>query len=128
MYSKVKDLIAAVFLIFTVFCLLATSAPFGQLPVSGSHWIISDCVTPVTKTAITVVDGSITEPVGVSFMDFGFPAAKIDATVSGIVNGKNRECLITYGDDGSEHDFSDHWLYSCFDNGDHVCSIYIKPR
>lgn len=123
-----KNCAAAGFLGFTVFSILATSvARDGDAPYSGNQYIMSDCVTPTRDANITIIGGSISSPGGLTFLDFGFPSTVLKQTVSGVVGLVNRECTVTYGEDG-HNNVENRWLYSCFDNGVYKCSIYIGPN
>lgn len=127
-FRLIKNLIAGLFLLFTVFSILATSSlKRDQYPDAGSHYIISDCVTPTVDATIVISNGTITSPGGASFTDYGFPTATLAQTVSGTVSGATRECTVTYGEDG-DNNVENRWLYSCFDNGTFKCSIFIRPN
>lgn len=126
-----KHFLSAVFLLFTLVSVLATSSPRDDdHPKSGSHYIISDCVSPTIDATIVISNSAIISPGGMSFTDFGFPVATLAQTVSGTVGGATRECTVTYGESGGSWDSNtkDRWLFSCFDNGRFKCSIFIEPK
>lgn len=126
---RFDNLIALAALLLTAYFSLATSrTKDATSPTTGPYYVISDCSTPPTESVVTVVNSSITVPSNVSFTDFGFPLPNIAQTVSGPVAGAaNRECTVTYGEDGTNY-VKNRWLYSCFDDGQFKCSIYVQPQ
>ena len=123
-----KNILAAAFLGFTLFSVLATSQlRDDDKPASGQNYVISDCVTPVLENVVTIANNVVVAPGGVSFTDFGFPSATIAQTMTGTVGAVQRECTVTYGE-GGLNGVKNRWVYSCFDNGTFKCTIYIEPR
>ena len=118
---------------YTTFCLvfallvsLATSSPVSKL-LSGDFVVSSDCVTPaIDGLAITVSNFQILEPSGTSYLDLGFPTATVGDgnPIEGTVNGKNRLCKQTYGDEDLSEASS--LIFSCFDDSNFACSILFN--
>ena len=125
---RFKNFTAVLLLILTAYFSLATSSKKEDAaPVTGRYYILSDCVSPAVDNTVMVTNSIITAPPGISFIDFGFPTATIGPTVNGLVGALNRECTVTYGENGSNN-VDNRWLYSCFDAGKFKCSIYVQPQ
>lgn len=117
-----SNLFALLCLIGSVWTVVATSSGTGRL--YGSYRAKSDCVTPVADLNISVSDSSITSPASYSFTDLGFPNATltIGSPNSGTFNGANRICDLVFR---TEFGFTDSYLYSCSDEGQFACNIYL---
>ena len=127
---RFKNLMTVTSLLLTAYFSLATSKATNDAltaPVTGNYYVMSDCSVPANEAVVTASGGTVIAPPGVNFMQFGFPAATLNRTMTGVVGGLLRECTVTYGEDGS-NDVKDRWLYSCFDNGQFKCSIYVQPQ
>lgn len=110
-------------LLFTCWVLIATSTLSDS--IEGSMTLTSDCVLPVLEQTVTATNGVITAPGGVNFTDFGFPlnTVTLGQANSGPVSTFQRECKPTYGD---ERFNNDEWIWSCFDDGEYTCSIFLR--
>ena len=128
--ARLKQVFSLAFLGFTAYACLATSQSNTLGPtVQGSFYIVSDCVKPTLEGNIAVANSTIVTPAGQSFLDYGFPQPSITflAPVNGVLNGLNRSCYVTYGQTDSNR-ASSRWIFSCFDNGNYACSIYMEPH
>lgn len=108
-------------LLFAAWTVLATSTESETF--TGRFNIISDCFNPVIDSLVDVTDGVITQPVGTTFLTFGFPVSVLDTPrdTSGVVNGRNRICSLSY-DNGPEKVY----VFTCDDDGQYACTITIK--
>ncbi|MBK7890446.1 MAG: hypothetical protein IPJ84_06220 [Bdellovibrionales bacterium] len=115
--------------LFAVFCLvatswtvIATSSSGGSL--YGTYRAQSDCVSPVVDLTISVVESTVTSPVSFTFLNLGLPTStlNIGQPVTGIVNGVNRVCEIAFT---SGYGVGDNYLYTCSDNGQFACNVYL---
>jgi hypothetical protein len=93
--------------------------------ISGDFDATSDCINPVLHVSITVNQYQVVAPAGVTYLTLGFPTATVipDQESTGTAGAVTRRCTPTYSnpDDGG-------WVYSCFDNNELACTIYIKKR
>jgi hypothetical protein len=92
---------------------------------NGDFDATSDCFEPVVKQAISVNAYQIIAPGGFTYLNLGFPNAVVipDQDNIGTSGTVTRNCKSTY----SNPDEGD-WVFTCFDNGLMVCSIYLKKR
>ena len=122
-----KNLLTAAFLTFTLVSIVATSYGQDEIDYANLH-ITSDCVSPTMEMNIVTEDGEITDPVGVVYSDFGFPAdvVRLDSEVRGVMgSGELRVCKKTYGNSGNGPG-GGVWIFSCEDEGRHACSIMLE--
>lgn len=120
-----SHLVAVLVLAATSWTVLATSTADGTL--YGTYRAQSDCVNPVQNVTISVADSAITSPASYSFTDLGFPTAtlKVGQPNTGVVNGANRSCESVFT---SYAGTKDNYLYTCTDNGEFACNIYLDSN
>jgi len=123
-FKNIKSFITIIILFVAAWGSLATSdGKFGLF--SGPLNISSDCVSPARiNETIQVLDNEISEPMGTTYLDYGFPDAVVgevsEGTETGTVGGLTRSCSVSYQEDES------FWVYSCFDDGEYACTITIE--
>src|ERR1035437_4359048 len=107
-FRLIKNLFAGAFFLICLWSILATSQLENSITKSGLQ-VTSDCVSPVLDRSVTTVGGQIVSPAGLSYTDFGFPAATVNLNtdVIGTVNGLTRTCTQTYGNSMS----SSQWIF-----------------
>jgi hypothetical protein len=121
--SSLSNAAALLALLATSWSILATSRAGGLQP--GQYVIKSDCTPTVSEAIVQISMGRISEPAGQSFTDYGLPSTTLNLTETstGVIEGVNRSCVKTAGDDqGSE------WVFSCYDDDEFVCSVYLTRQ
>jgi hypothetical protein len=118
-----QKIVTFVVLVITFLLSAATSIPHENFN-SGTLNVSSDCVSGNLEETVDVSNYTIINPSNLSFLDFGFPVAKIspDNEMSGTVNGALRVCKRILGGKLQDKEM----VFSCEDNGTYFCSIVIQ--
>jgi hypothetical protein len=117
-----------VLLLFTIDCSNHPPA------VHGPTYIQSDCTQPAKQMNVVIETTyptsaillTITSPTEVDFTTFGFPTATliVQPDTIGTVGSNTRNCHLDYTFEDSHYDNLE-YLYSCFENGQLVCTMVV---
>lgn len=123
-----QKIFATLTLIFAAAVTVATSK-VDEEPDVTAFGAASNCANATTTNQIiTVSNGSIVTPAGMTFVDLGIPRITLsiatDTTVSGtIAGGLTRVCTYSLNTtSGTLH------VYGCSDNNNPVCQVTFSPR
>lgn len=122
--KEYKNFFTLLILFATTCVTIATSTPHMSF-VSGSFYIISDCIAGNLESTVDVSNYQIINPSGMSFLDFGFPVATItpDNEMIGPIGSVTRVCKKTFGGDSAN---DEDMIFTCYDNNQYACSILIQ--
>jgi hypothetical protein len=119
-----KKFISIAAVVLSLIAVVATSQRQYYMD-RGDFDVKSDCTVPIIETVITVQNYQVIAPGGLSYLNLGFPTSIVTPGQDsvGVSGGVTRSCRNTYA-----NEVDGDWVFTCFDNGNLACTIYLRQR
>lgn len=120
------------FILFAAYTTIATSKGTNPIAITYTTWgVVSTCpgIAANNETLVAGSDGSIANPTGRTFLDYGLPISSVrigvDSQITGVSNGINRTCIYSSFLDGNSGKTLS--IYTCADNSIPTCIVTFTP-